>query len=41
MSEPTEPGYPRTNEEADAFLGGLTFDDTAAVPPSPPNNPAA
>lgn len=36
MSDPTEPGYPRSPDEAAEFLGGLTFDDTAAVPPLPP-----
>ncbi|WP_433562084.1 hypothetical protein ACQP1O_31855 [Nocardia sp. CA-151230] len=36
MSDPTDQGYPRTPEEATAFLGNLTFDDTAAAPPLPP-----
>ncbi|MEC3958107.1 hypothetical protein VMT65_34080 [Nocardia sp. CDC153] len=36
MSDPTEHGYPRTSEEAATFLEGMTFDDTATVPPLPP-----
>lgn len=36
MSDPKDRGYPRTPEDAAAFLGGLTFDDTAATPPLPP-----
>ncbi|MFE3222897.1 hypothetical protein [Nocardia sp. NPDC059228] len=35
MSDHEDQGYPRTPEDATAFLGGLTFDDTAA-PPLPP-----
>ncbi|MGW5108115.1 hypothetical protein [Nocardia sp. NPDC004123] len=37
MSDPTDQGYPCTPEEATAFLGNLTFDDTpSAAPQQPP-----
>ncbi|MFE3029635.1 CopG family transcriptional regulator [Nocardia tengchongensis] len=36
MNTTPDQGYPRTGEEADAFLNGLTFDDTATMPPLPP-----
>ncbi|MEU6587459.1 CopG family transcriptional regulator [Nocardia sp. NPDC046763] len=36
MSDPTNQGYPRNDEDATAFLNGLTFDDTAPVPELPP-----
>jgi predicted DNA-binding protein len=36
MNNEHESGYPRGAAEAEQFLNGLTFDDTATAPPLPP-----
>ncbi len=35
-SDQEQQGYPSNAEDAEAFIAGLTFDDTAEVPPLPP-----
>ncbi|MCX0273614.1 hypothetical protein ACH474_08105 [Nocardia rhamnosiphila] len=36
MNNEHDPGFPRSAAEAEQFLDGLAFDDTAQVPPLPP-----